>query len=216
MHTRRTFLMQAPLAGIAGILAARTAPAFAQTLNTFRIGQVGLGSHSFLLSLMNRPPISPARLRSSPPRLGTIIPNREVMARAATASLPSLEPLVKTTTAPCGARRLRRVLEYSRPRSKRQAGVHQPPVHRVQSPTPRNHTAREIVKRPVHRRILAGVPAGADDIGSSPPKRAASAIRGVLSGTAFPLAFPACHQHPTRRLLRHRHPPTSPATKYVA
>ena len=55
MTTRRSFLMKAPLAGIAGILAAWTAPAFAQTLNTFRIGQVGLGSHSFLLSLMKPP-----------------------------------------------------------------------------------------------------------------------------------------------------------------
>ena len=55
MSTRRTFLTRAPLLGLTGILAARRAPAFAQTMNTFRIGQVGLGSHSFLLSLMNPP-----------------------------------------------------------------------------------------------------------------------------------------------------------------
>jgi hypothetical protein len=55
MSNRRTFLKHAPLAGIAAILASRKAPAFAQNLNTMRIGQVGLGSHSFLLNLMNPP-----------------------------------------------------------------------------------------------------------------------------------------------------------------
>jgi len=44
---------KAALAGIAGIVISRQAPAFAQTLNTMRIGQVGLGSHSYLLSLLN-------------------------------------------------------------------------------------------------------------------------------------------------------------------
>ncbi len=55
MQSRRTFLKHAPLAGMAGILAAGKAPAFAQNMNTMRIGQVGLGSHSFLLNLMKPP-----------------------------------------------------------------------------------------------------------------------------------------------------------------
>ncbi|MFA6470696.1 MAG: Gfo/Idh/MocA family oxidoreductase [Candidatus Latescibacterota bacterium] len=55
METRRSFMGKAALAGIAGILASGKAPVFAQTLNTMRIGQVGLGSHSFLLGLINPP-----------------------------------------------------------------------------------------------------------------------------------------------------------------
>jgi hypothetical protein len=43
------------LAGIAGIVAVQKAPAFAQGLKTLRIGQIGLGSHSFLQSLINPP-----------------------------------------------------------------------------------------------------------------------------------------------------------------
>ena len=52
METRRVFIGKAVLTGIAGIVASRRAPVFAQTLNTMRIGQIGLGSHSFLLALL--------------------------------------------------------------------------------------------------------------------------------------------------------------------
>ena len=55
MPSRRTFMHATALAGIAGIVASGRAPAFAQTLNTMRIGQVGLGSHSFLMNLVNPP-----------------------------------------------------------------------------------------------------------------------------------------------------------------
>jgi hypothetical protein len=48
-------MKQASFIGIAGILASGRAPAFAQTLKTMRIGQVGLGSHSFLMNLVNPP-----------------------------------------------------------------------------------------------------------------------------------------------------------------
>ena len=49
------FMRTAALTGIAGIAASRQAPAFAQELKTVRIGQVGLGSHSFLQALINPP-----------------------------------------------------------------------------------------------------------------------------------------------------------------
>ena len=48
MESRRTFVKQAAATGIAGIVAAGQAPAFAADMNTVRIGQLGLGSHSFI------------------------------------------------------------------------------------------------------------------------------------------------------------------------
>ena len=47
MESRRSFLEKAALAGIAGIVASKTAPAFAQQMGMLKIGQLGLGSHSF-------------------------------------------------------------------------------------------------------------------------------------------------------------------------
>ncbi len=47
MSSRRSFIQSAALAGIAGIAASRQAPAFAQNMKLLKIGQLGLGSHSF-------------------------------------------------------------------------------------------------------------------------------------------------------------------------
>ncbi len=53
MQTRRGFLKKATLGGIAGIVAARTAPAFAQDMKLLKIGQIGIG-HNFALMFSNR------------------------------------------------------------------------------------------------------------------------------------------------------------------
>lgn len=55
MDTRRSFMSKAALAGIAGIVAFRKAPAFAQNMGVIKIGQLGLGSHGFVGSF-NSPP----------------------------------------------------------------------------------------------------------------------------------------------------------------
>ncbi|MHB9027883.1 MAG: Gfo/Idh/MocA family protein [Candidatus Latescibacterota bacterium] len=55
MESRRTFMEKAALGGIAGIVAAKTAPAFAQQMGIVKIGQLGLGSHGFLGSFVNPP-----------------------------------------------------------------------------------------------------------------------------------------------------------------
>jgi hypothetical protein len=48
MGSRRSFMGKAALAGIAGIVASRTAPAHAQNIGTIKMGQLGQGSHGFL------------------------------------------------------------------------------------------------------------------------------------------------------------------------
>jgi hypothetical protein len=63
MDTRRSFFGKAALTGIAGIAASRRAPVFAQALNSMRIGQIGLGSHSFLLALLNPPKDFPGKVK---------------------------------------------------------------------------------------------------------------------------------------------------------
>ncbi len=55
MTTRRTFIRDATLAGIAGIIAARRAPAYAQPAMIKRIGVLGLGSHNFTAQFKSRP-----------------------------------------------------------------------------------------------------------------------------------------------------------------
>lgn len=55
MTTRRAFLGNAGLMGISGIVAAKTAPAFAQNVGVLKIGQLGLGSHSFAARFANPP-----------------------------------------------------------------------------------------------------------------------------------------------------------------
>ncbi len=54
MTSRRTFFT-ATAAGIAGIVSSRTAPAFAQDMTKLKIGQLGLGSHSFASRFKNPP-----------------------------------------------------------------------------------------------------------------------------------------------------------------
>jgi predicted dehydrogenase len=55
MLNRRNFIHDAALAGIAGIVAAHTAPAFAQNTKIKKIGVLGLGSHSFATRFKTRP-----------------------------------------------------------------------------------------------------------------------------------------------------------------
>jgi hypothetical protein len=55
METRRSFMGKTALAGIAGIVALRKAPAFAQEMGMIKIGQLGLGSHSFVGTFKNPP-----------------------------------------------------------------------------------------------------------------------------------------------------------------
>jgi len=55
MSTRRSFLRNTTLAGIAGIVAAHRSPAFAQQAGILKIGQLGLGSHGFVGSFVNPP-----------------------------------------------------------------------------------------------------------------------------------------------------------------
>lgn len=53
MPDRRSFMQTATLAGIAGIVASRKAPVFAQDMKLLKIGQLGLGSHSFAARFKN-------------------------------------------------------------------------------------------------------------------------------------------------------------------
>ncbi len=53
MPDRRSFIQTAALAGIAGIIASRKAPAFAQDMKLLKIGQLGQGSHSFAARFRN-------------------------------------------------------------------------------------------------------------------------------------------------------------------
>ena len=55
MQNRRNFIQTAAVAGIAGIVAAQTAPAFAQDTKIKKIGVLGLGSHSFAARFKTRP-----------------------------------------------------------------------------------------------------------------------------------------------------------------
>ncbi len=56
MKTRREFIRTAALGGIAGIIAAQKAPAFAQDMGVMKIGQLGLGSHGFV-GTFRKPPV---------------------------------------------------------------------------------------------------------------------------------------------------------------
>ena len=55
MESRRSFIRKTSLAGIGGIITSGKAPAYAQDLNMIKVGQIGLGSHSFLLRFLNPP-----------------------------------------------------------------------------------------------------------------------------------------------------------------
>jgi hypothetical protein len=55
MESRRSFIEKATLAGIAGIVATRTAPAYAQNMGTIKVGQLGLGSHGFIGRFLSPP-----------------------------------------------------------------------------------------------------------------------------------------------------------------
>ena len=50
MKTRREFLKSAAVGGISGIIAAKTAPAYAKDMKLLKIGQLGLGGHNFALA----------------------------------------------------------------------------------------------------------------------------------------------------------------------
>ena len=66
METRRSFMGKAALAGIAGIAASRTAPAFAQNMGMIKIGQLGLGSHNFLGAFVNPPADMKGKVKARP------------------------------------------------------------------------------------------------------------------------------------------------------
>jgi len=53
MSTRRSFIQSAALSGIAGIIASQNSPAFSQDMKLLKIGQLGLGSHSFAARFKN-------------------------------------------------------------------------------------------------------------------------------------------------------------------
>ena len=66
METRRSFMKKTALSGIGGILAAGHSPAFAQDINMIKIGQLGLGSHSFLGRFNNPPEEYKDKVRCKP------------------------------------------------------------------------------------------------------------------------------------------------------
>ncbi|MHB9030362.1 MAG: twin-arginine translocation signal domain-containing protein, partial [Candidatus Latescibacterota bacterium] len=55
MKTRREFMKTTAVAGIAGIVISRQAPAFAQNMGVMKIGQLGLGSHGFVATFRKPP-----------------------------------------------------------------------------------------------------------------------------------------------------------------
>jgi len=50
MGTRRSFIAGTTAAGIAGIIASKTPPAYAQDMKLLKIGQLGVGGHNFALA----------------------------------------------------------------------------------------------------------------------------------------------------------------------
>ena len=66
MGTRRSFPDKAALAGIAGIAASQTAPAFAQNMGMLKIGQIGLGSHGFVGSFKKPPEELKGKVKAYP------------------------------------------------------------------------------------------------------------------------------------------------------
>ena len=66
METRRSFIRKTGLAGIAGIVAAGKAPAIAEDMKMLRIGQLGLGSHSFVGRFNNPPEEYKSQVRCKP------------------------------------------------------------------------------------------------------------------------------------------------------
>jgi hypothetical protein len=66
METRRSFMGKATLAGIAGIVASKTAPAFAQNMGMVKVGQLGCGSHNFLGAFNNPPADMKGKVKARP------------------------------------------------------------------------------------------------------------------------------------------------------
>jgi len=66
METRRSFIGKAALTGIAGIVTAKTAPAFAKNMGKIKIGQLGLGSHNFLGRFVNPPAEMKSKVKCRP------------------------------------------------------------------------------------------------------------------------------------------------------
>jgi hypothetical protein len=117
METRRSFFRKAAIAGITGIMASRKAPVFAQTLNTMRIGQVGLGSHSFLLALLNPPKDFQGKVKIVCPGVWDDYPGvAEAMSTSYGKPYRDLEQLIKDSDGiHVEHGDFRRVLEFSRP-----------------------------------------------------------------------------------------------------
>jgi len=66
METRRSFIRKSALTGIAGIIAAGRAPAYAQDMNLLKLSRLGLGSHNFLSSFKNPPESFKERILCKP------------------------------------------------------------------------------------------------------------------------------------------------------
>jgi predicted dehydrogenase len=66
MKTRREFFKAGVSAGIVGIIASRTAPAFTQDMGMVKIGQLGMGGHDFLRPFKNPPKIFKGKVRCKP------------------------------------------------------------------------------------------------------------------------------------------------------
>ena len=66
METRRSFMKHAGVTGIAGIIASRKPPAYAQDRGIVRLGQLGLGSHGFLGRFANPPEEMKGKVRCKP------------------------------------------------------------------------------------------------------------------------------------------------------
>jgi len=80
MESRRAFIKNTTLAGMAGILASGRAPVYAKDIKTIKIGQIGLGSHSFLLRFLNPPKSFKGTVRCKPNGVWDDIPGvAEVM-----------------------------------------------------------------------------------------------------------------------------------------
>ena len=75
MDSRRSFVKKSTLAGIAGVIAARKAPAYAQDMKKMKLGVLGVGSHGFAHMFKIHRKTSQKKSVQNPMRYGMTIPN---------------------------------------------------------------------------------------------------------------------------------------------
>lgn len=117
MGTRRTFLKTSAATGIAGIVASRTAPAFAQDMKLLRIGQIGLGGHNFALVFKNQLERKREGVCGTPGAFWDDYPgvNERMLKRGFTKACSSPEEVVRESDVICVEHvDYRKVLDYSR------------------------------------------------------------------------------------------------------